>query len=205
MRTFFHARQPVTRDIAHAAFWVLLALSVGFWTKRLTVPDPNTEWFLGCMAVVSAAGLLLPTAVLSLPKFGDGATPSTAGFYELLAVVGLTAAWAGSFGLYVAGINYDTFVHVLTSGLFAYVLVDVIIRAYPHFLDRWRTVWLIVLVLGMAAGIGNELFEWGGDHLFGTKMYGKAGVPLDTVYDLVMDAVGVLVGIACAKRHKGRS
>jgi len=203
IQTFFHRDQPMTRHVAHASFWLLLGLAVAFWTNSLAVPDRATEWFLGYMAALSAVGLFVPTILLRLPRFRDHATASIAGFYEFLFVIGLAAAWAGSFGLYLAGFGYDTFLHFSSSLLFAYVLVDSIVRAFPGLVGQWWKVWVIVILLGMAGGVGNELFEWGGDKAFGTKMFGKAGVPLDTEYDLAADAAGVLVGIAFAKKRKG--
>jgi uncharacterized membrane protein YhaH (DUF805 family) len=203
IRTFFHRDQPMTRHIANVSFWLLLCLAVTFWLGKLQVPDRDTEWFLGYMAVLSAGLLLVPTIMMRLPRFRDRATASIVGFYEFLAVLGLAAAWAGSFGLYLAGFGYDTFIHFFSSALFAYILVDAIVRAFPGLVGQWWKVWVVVILLGMAGGVGNELFEWGGDQLFGTKMFGKVGVPHDTAYDLVADAAGVLVGIAFAKRRKG--
>jgi uncharacterized membrane protein YjdF len=167
------------------------------------VPDPTTEWFLGYMALLSAALLLVPTFVLRLPRLRDRATARIAGFYELLCIIGLAISWAGTLGFYRAFFSYDTVIHTVNLALLSYVVLDATMRAFPGFYGRWGKVWLIVAVIAMAGGVGNELFEWGGDRAFGTKMYGKPGAPLDTQYDLVADAIGALIGIAAAQKRKG--
>jgi len=188
--TFLHRHQPWKRQVALAAFLGQIALAVGFWTEMVSVPDPSTEWFLGYLALLAAAAMFIPWIIFR--SLGT----ERVGSYEVMAVSGLVAGWAGTFGLYRAGLGYDTAVHVFCMALFTFVMMDGISRQHgPHHLPVLAA---IGFVLAMLAGVGNELFEWAGDRLFGTMMYGEAGQPNDTQIDLVANVVGFVVGAVAA-------
>jgi len=200
--TFFHARQPWTRHVAHAAFWAHIALA-GVFASGWDVPGAFDEWFLVWIALLAAAGLLLPWALCRfIAPLRAAITPARLGLYEFLGVIGMLLGWGGTFGLYRVGLEYDSLVHFASCGMIAFVVLDASMRAFPRLAAR-RTVLLWTgFAITMIAGAANELFEWAGDRWLGTAMYGEAGQDLDTVYDFAANVAGFFIGAWAALRKQ---
>jgi len=151
--------------------------------------------FLGVMALVSVVLLALPAIISCVPRFRERLTTRV-----LLALEGLLAtitlfAWIGTFGLFKAGIGYDSLVHFLSSALGIGVALLALPIFYPNIslMPRLRLI-IFAVCLVFAAGVVNEFFEKFGDAWWGTQMYGEWGDPRDTERDLAYDALGAIVG-----------
>lgn len=159
--------------------------------------------FLGVMALSSIILLALPALLFRVPRLRER-LPARA----MLALEGLLAAvtlfaWIGTFGLFRAGIGYDSLVHVLSSALGIGIALIALPILYPN-VSMMPQARLVVLLLGIvfAGGVANELFEKFGDAWWGTQMYGEWGDPRDTERDLMYNVLGAFLGAALMVRMK---
>lgn len=195
IKTFFQNSQPWSRVAAHVWFWgfLLLAALLGF--GEIDIPDHNQEWFLVYLAVLSAGTMMVPWLFFRwIPWFKKAATTKLVGFTEVILAISLSLSWIGSFGLYRRRIGYDTLVHFTVSFIGAFTLVMILRAIQPAFKKHPIFLFVLVVLLMNVGGIGNELFEWGGDTLFGTAMYGESGQVNDTLRDFVGNSFGMVLG-----------
>lgn len=157
------------------------------------------------LAILSSVGLLGPWLFFRfLPRIQTKGTANLLGFIELLITIGIGIGWLGGFGLYRVGLGYDTFAHFSVSMLIGLVILSVSFVLIPEIQHSYFMGFLIVAVLASVAGLINELFEYGGDQLFGTVMYGEAGQSDDTLRDLVGNTLGFLAGSVIGFATKDR-
>lgn len=192
---------PWTRKLVLVAFFGQLALAAGLFAGIIDISGHNDEWFVAYLALLGAAGLFIPWLL-----FRKRLPERRIGYYEAFAAVGMASSWIGAFGPYRTVSGYDTFVHVFCSALLGFVIIDALRRLAPRIASHEALLIAAGLVLTMLGGLGNELFEWGGDQLFGTMMYGEAGQPDDTTRDLIGNAVGFVIGalIAYSRRKSAK-
>lgn len=202
-KTFFARKQPRTRRIVRVAFWLFLCLAFLFQSGILRMREHNDEWMLAFLSALSACALFLPWILFRFaPTLRGKGTAARLGRFELMVLLAELASWAGSFGLYRIGLEYDSFVHAFSSGLVAVGATAIVSLSRPSWMRHPRRLALGAFVIVAAAGIGNELFEWGSDRLFGTGLYSEAGQPNDTLYDLIANAFGFLLGSWLAYRNR---
>jgi hypothetical protein len=99
---------------------------------------------------------------------------------------------------------YDKVVHTFTAFAFTLPLPLLIYRRTPRGFDR--NVLLLVLIftsVGLGLGAIWEITEWGGSQLWGgpTLREGRR----DVITDLIVDAVGALLGAWAGKKLDRRS
>lgn len=91
----------------------------------------------------------------------------------------------GSFGWYWTTYHYDDVVHFLSPAIFTW---GIAVWFAPK--QLWRPA-LFTLLLSLIW----EPFEYYVDLVFSTRTYGQPGQSLDTIYDLLMDSLGILFGL----------
>ncbi len=200
IKTFFHLKQPTGRHIAHATFWLMILLAIGFQFGWIDLSHDD-EQFLVFMCLLSAGAMLVPWLLVKLTKLFK-LSLSNINNIELFIAIMMILSWIGSLGLYRAGISYDTLVHFINS---AFAALIALIIAHANGLEKRTKTWLIVILvfaIVMLSGIINELFEWGGDELIGTEMFGEIGEPTDTLKDMVANVAGFALGTYLGLKHK---
>lgn len=201
---FFKRHQPFTRHLAHLLFWAFLVLAAAFRANVIDL-DHDTEWFLGYLSLLSAAGLLGPWLIYRfVPWFEEKGSERLLGAFEVMIAVAMIASWIGAFGMYRVGLGYDTGVHVFVSSLIALMVVMAALSTRFELGARMAAILGCAALVTILAGSVNEVFEWGGDQLFGTSMYGEAGEPNDTFKDAIGNMAGFVIGSSFAYANRKR-
>lgn len=201
--SFFKESQPRMRHLAHLAFWLFVILGVLLRFEVLDVPDHDFEWFLSYLAFMSAFALLVPTLLFrTFKRLEKRASEELLGFIEVASVLAMAASWAGGFGLYRQGIGYDTFVHFSASALMMLVAFTLLVATTSLLERNLYALFFYAAVLTFSGGILNELFEYGGDAIFGTMMAGELGQPDDTLRDIFANSMGILVAAGIAYQYR---
>lgn len=201
---FFKTNQPATRLIAQGLFWAFIVLALLMQLGWIDVVDHQQEWFLVYMLLLSALGMAGPFILAHLiPPLRRRLNDRILGMMEILAGLAMVASWIGAFGLYRDGFGYDTFVHFFAS-FCLFIIFGLALMIFPVFNSR---IWLLLLAaafLTLLGGFLNEIFEFAGDLLFETMMYGEAGQPDDTLRDAIGDLLGAATGVILFYFWRGR-
>lgn len=101
----------------------------------------------------------------------------------------------GSLGWYGTSYNYDDIVHFMSPVGLVYVAA-IWYQVYQRNKSTQVALQFPWVAMGFTAIISLiwEPTEYYGDRLVGSQTYGQIGQPLDTVYDLIADAFGILCG-----------
>lgn len=175
--------------------WTLRAalVALAFYSLAVT-PRFTTRPLLVASALAGLAGSALFQLVPSRE-------PRVLRASEAASLAGFVMHVSGhAFGLYAAFAWYDKTLHVLIP--FAVVLVlHGLSRATPWIWD-WSRVTALqagVFLFSMTLTVATlwEIFEFGMDSVFGTEEQNGLA---DTMWDLVMGAVGALAGVVLAGR-----
>ncbi|MHB9019451.1 MAG: hypothetical protein ACYC3G_01045 [Minisyncoccota bacterium] len=157
-------------------------------------PDFYNPMFMGAMSFISAF-LVVSSRIFLEPK-----DPQQEKVVDMIQAGMIFASVLGALGslglfqLYRIGIQYDKILHFLNS----FILTIVLTRSFEIWKDfnfkRAITISIFIIFLG---GIIWEIYELLGDTLFDTQMLGYYGkfVISDTVWDLVMNSFGIILGI----------
>jgi len=162
--------------------------------KRAWFPDFYNPVFMGSMSFVAALLLVSPGYFLK-PKDQDQEKVVDMIYVGLIFSLVLGALGAlGLYQLYKIGIEYDKILHFLLSVFFTVILT----RSY----QGWRKYGLkkslsIAVTIVFLGGLVWEAYEFLGDALLDTEMMGYSGqfVTKDTVWDVIMNSLGVILGI----------
>lgn len=196
--SFFRGTKLKTRHFIHGCFWAFLILAVLFWLNAIDVVDHDFEWFLGYLWVFSAVGLLLPWLLYrGVPALRRHGTETSLASVETMLASAMLLSWVGAMGPYRWGFGYDSFVHFTASVLGA-VAVFILVAAGSQGRASRLTFIGVMIAMTFVFGVANEIFELGGDRIFGTAMAGEAGQPNDTQVDLRYDVLGLLAGVVMA-------
>lgn len=162
----------------------------------------NKDWFpnfynpifMGIMGIASVFIILSPRLVLN--PVGDDHKKKSIDFVQDALSLILVLSSAGGIGLYQLyryGFQYDKFLHFFVS----FILVITIC----NFLFYWHKIHIaktfVYIAIGVvAAGFFWELFEYLTDLCLGTQTFGFYGelVFRDTVWDMIMNAFGAIIG-----------
>jgi hypothetical protein len=112
-----------------------------------------------------------------------------------LALLGCLLGSLGLYRLHRLGVPYDKILHFVVPALVTHGLARLLRRRKRRTL--FAAAWRAAAILGLAA-IAWELAEFTSDALFGTKAFGEEGkhLVLDTSLDLLLGAIGIVVGAA---------
>jgi len=193
------------RKFVSAFFWIQILLAIGFFSRLINFVSDDYN-FLGGMALFGAFAILVPWLFSLHPRFGSQINQSFLVFTEASIGIAIMLSWIGTFGLYLAGFGYDSFVHFIVSVILAilvFLFLAVVWQGFRngHFVFGFI---LIILVVTMLGGVINELFEYYGDIIFGTMMYGEPGQMFDTRRDFIYDFLGSIFGISLVVWNRER-
>lgn len=115
---------------------------------------------------------------------------------ELLLAASLVFNGFGTLGWYLTTEHYDDFVHFITPAMITWgcgmwYVAHIALKDQVTTLPK-KAWWVIAAAL--AVSLVWEPTEFITDKLLGTTTYGQPGQPLDTLYDITMDVLGVVTG-----------
>jgi glycopeptide antibiotics resistance protein len=195
MAKFFSTSVSFQR-IADGLVWgaSCAALIFGFYKLR-TYNDNFVFW--STVAYVIGLFCILPwfRSDNMLRRYGYKRLAST---IELLLLASLIVNGYGTLGWYRTTVHYDDFVHFITPAMITWgagiwYVSHVALKRQLTKLPR-KAYW--VIGIGLACGLLWEPLELLFDYLFATTTSGQAGQELDTLYDVIMDVLGVCAGWA---------
>jgi len=190
MRKFINASITI-----YAAAGILL-----FTLPREFFPSFYQPVIMGSLALTSGLLIILPRLF-----FRSGIERKKKALVWLQGSITLSllingAGGLGLYELYQYGIPYDKFAHFMTPLIFVIGLF--------HFVREWFdrntfTSLVVSSVVVLLGGVFWEFLESFSDRVIGTSLFGggTGGAFIDTVLDLSMNVLGVLVGILIIKRR----
>ena len=111
------------RKFISAFFWIQILLAIGFFIRLINFVSDEYN-FLGGMALLSVFAIIVPWLFSLHPRFGSQINESFLAFCEALIGFAVILSWIGTFGLYLAGFGYDSFVHFAASVIFAILVFN---------------------------------------------------------------------------------
>lgn len=172
---------------------IIVGISAYLFIRHMTGTSPDgDDLFRSVMGVGSAVLLLTPYHIQRLPRIRRAITASDRGMIEMLLGIALAQNGIGALGFYRTLQYYDLILHV-SGPLIIGITVGIILSAFasklPHSTHaiQWRTVFITFALI-----ILWELWEWGGDYIFGTSMFGQATDPYDTYTDVLAGCMALI-------------
>ncbi len=177
------------------AIFVIAGLILVFG-KQEWFPEFYRPQFMGAMAFISAFLIVLSSLIFKLPEVPANPVKNSIDFFQtsLIIILSLNGLGAlGLFQLYKIGFEYDKFLHFIVP----FISVVAISYFLYHFYELpFKKSIILAAILVIASGFVWEFFEFFGDNLFKTQMWGYSGkfIIKDTVWDLAMNFFGVIAG-----------
>jgi len=183
-----------TIDIYRLSFLYTITTSVVMVPFILYLCIYSTEIFLPIVGTVTLFLLYIPRIVYMSTIWLKYIPQHTFGIMEMIITTIHILNMLGGIGLYRVFSYYDMIVHILSPIGVGVVLSLVIasiqkMRGYFHI----RTVQQWAICITIALLFIWELFEYMGDRVFGTDMFGQIGEQLDTVYDIGLGVVAMIL------------
>lgn len=138
---------------------------------------------MGCLSII---GILTPRLLYSFTFWKKHITENALGLIEVFLVIVLAQNGAGAMGLYLHWQYYDLVLHVtgpFLSGYITAVLLES--HLHPRIGDHIQRVRLWAIGITIFCIFTWELYEWFGDLVFNTHMFGQEGEEYDTLYDII--------------------
>jgi len=193
------------------AFSVLVFIFAGFillLVEGERFPEFYNPHFMGLASFVSALLILLPALVFKI----DSDTEQPQRLYkrrslqnlQVIIAITLLLNGAGSLGLYQLyriGFEYDKLLHFATPFVFTVFIARFIYYWYALRSIRAITLSALVVLIGGFLWEAGEILT---DAVFGTQSFGIYGqyIVRDTVIDLVLNGVGVLLAVGILRYDK---
>lgn len=166
-------------------------------------PDFYRPAYMGVLSFVSAAVIVGVPAIFKKTGMRDVVK-------ELQVIIALSLVFnglgeLGLYKLYLVGFPYDKVTHFVTPVLLVFGIARFRSRYYGK--DLMRSLWWAVVAV-FVGGVAWEAWEWLSDVLFHTLewgLYGEQAVQ-DTIWDVIMNGLGVAAGVVAARRisHRNR-
>ena len=124
--------------------------------------------------------------------------------FQLLTATGFAMSGLGTLFLNSAGFEYDTFQHFFATILFGIgisIIISLIFKKKSLNLDKFKISFLTVCLTLILSTIVWESYQYFGDQIFSTKMFGQKGQPLDTLYDCMADILSLPLTVVFIYRY----
>jgi hypothetical protein len=152
------------------------------------------ETFRPTIGMVCALVIALPRALYHMSIWKPHVPPRAVALGEIALITLLLLNGFGALALYTVTRYYDFFLHAF-SPFFGSAALSILIGSYLHSKKKYSLLFVqkIVIPVVLLLIIIWELWEYAGDLVFGTQMFGQNGERYDTYYDI---AAGFAVMIA---------
>lgn len=152
------------------------------------------ERFIGNSSLIIALLIFSPRLLYQGTHLREHMSANAVGVIECLLIGIVAISGFGSFGLYREFYFYDMIAHIINP-IFIGIGLSIIIGSYTdsrnpsaQFLTQlWTALFTIAIIVLW------EVYEFGGDQLFGTQMFGQSGEAHDTLYDIVMGIFSLII------------
>lgn len=159
--------------------------------------------FMGVIGIFSGFILMLPRFIYNNSWLKKIYSIQLLYFIQLIILLGLFLNAIGALGLYLNLKNYDIFTHFFDGVIFSFGLYFIYL-IYPHpekaFLAKEQKKALIFTIfIFFSFAVLWEIYEYFGDILFKTQMFGEPGEKIDTEIDIIASTIGSITGIILAR------
>ena len=190
---FYFKKQPLSKKFVNAIIIAFVLSSVYFFSGDYFHAS-TAPFFSGTIAIVSIIFIMTPYFVYNFSTLKKKFNKKYLYFLEFLIALAVFFNGLGSIGLYNAGFEYDSMIHVTDSVLVVLVFFSLFAAINEKLFHDYKKTMFVGFALIIFLGIAFEFYEYYGDILFGTSMSGQIGQPLDTQIDVVCDIFGGLAG-----------
>ena len=124
--------------------------------------------------------------------------------FQSLAAISFAMSGLGTLFLNSASFEYDSFQHFFVTILFGIgisIIISLIFKKKSLNLDKFKISFLTVCLTLILSTFIWESYQYFGDQIFGTEMYGQKGQPLDTFYDCVTDILSLPLTVVFIYRY----
>lgn len=182
-------------DFQRFSWLCTVSTSVLFLCFSLYLALTTEDWFRPTMGVASACALIIPRIAYKKILYFQYVSISILAWIELALLFLLTFNGIGSLGFYITRQYYDMVLHIVDPLLIT-VIVFLVSSTYiiqKNQKNLSAAHW-ISLLFSLFSVFMWEVWEYVGDQVFGTRMFGQEGEARDTFYDIVAGIIGI--GIA---------
>lgn len=161
------------------------ASSVGFVVFGFYLLHTDDNLFRVVMAFFSPFFIFAPRVLCRYVLQMQFISQRMLAVLEMLIAFMLSLNGIGALGLYLETQYYDLFLHFLNPFLIAGI-ISILIGSYGRYSASYQLsrVQHFFIFFTMILLIGWEIWEYAGDQLFGTQMFGQPGEEYDTITDL---------------------
>lgn len=158
--------------------------------------------FMGVIGILSGFILMLPKFIYNNSWLKKIYSTQLLYFIQIIILLGLFLNAIGALGLYLNLQYFDTFAHLMAGlvysfGLyFIYLIYPSPTKAYQ--LREQRKALIFTIFVFFSFSLLWELYEYYGDILFNTQMFGEPGEKIDTQIDIIASTIGSITGIIIA-------
>lgn len=154
------------------------------------------DTFRAYMAAVSAALSLMPTFIYHTTDWKKHISYHAMNMAEMLTAFLLVLNGLGALGFYRTTQYYDLALHIINP-FFITIVLSILIAEYLQSRKKYSLLrvqmWAVIAVFGSV--FLWEIWEFWGDQVFGTEMFGQDG---EWYEDTISDVLGGFLGIAAA-------
>lgn len=177
-------QKPVQlKNLGTLTLFFAVPLFFAFTLYLIYIEDDVYRIVMGCLSII---GILIPRLLYTFTFWRKHITENALGLIEVFLVIVLAQNGAGAMGLYLQWQYYDLVLHV-TGPLMCGYITAVLLESHMHprvgdhlARVRWAAIGITIFCI-----FAWEVYEWFGDLVFNTHMFGQEGEEYDTLYDIL--------------------
>lgn len=203
LKNFFTFKgYPLLKKFTNAAIYFFLIASVYFFSGDPFVYS-DVRLFTAVIAVLNVMFIMIPYFIYNYTRLKKKHNIKYLFSIEFFLALALVFNAFGANNLYKQGFEYDSMLHFTNSFLVTIVFLLFILGVNKKIFSSWIIPPLLAAGAIIIFGISFEFFEYYGDILFGTLMYGQLGQPYDTLIDMSFNVLGGLTAsLIIVYKHK---
>jgi len=158
--------------------------------------------FMGFISILSGIILCFPKIIFHKSWIKKIYSPHLLYFVQFILLIGLILNAFGALGFYLNLKYYDSVVHFIDGIIFSFGLYFLYL-IYPDPRNAFKTreqrkALFFTLFIFFGFALLWEFYEYYGDIIFKTQMFGEPGEKIDTQIDLIATTLGSVIGIIIA-------
>ncbi|OGY85944.1 MAG: hypothetical protein A2233_00420 [Candidatus Kerfeldbacteria bacterium RIFOXYA2_FULL_38_24] len=154
----------------------------------------DVSFFRANVGIITAFLLFVPRLFYGQIEFLRFFSLNALAGFEIIVTTMISLNHLGALGFYESSQYYDMFLHFFLPFFITLILAGIFgADAYLHQKYNLRSIQIKALGLTIFLIVFWETFEYFGDQIFGTHMYGQTGESYDTLYDVLVGISSVLI------------